>query len=611
MSKASLAPRSHLLRFPEIDREISCRENETVFQAARRHGVRIVGACGGRGVCGACTIRITGGHAVHLDGGEAIVSETGDLPGRRKWVRACCVRPRGSCTIEIAPRSLAPIVRADVAATDAAADVRPDPVVVAHDIAVAEASLNDSRSDLDRVRDAIADPIDAIDLVAARELPEALRDNGWSARIFRRGTTIVAVAPPGRRGLGLAVDLGTTNAAGFLVDLQTGKRLASLGIENPQVAWGADLISRINYATGGRDRFEELQQAAVAAINALGHDLCRAVGARASDIVDLAVCGNTAMQHLLLGLPVRQLGRAPFVAALRDATDVAARDLGVAAAAGASVCMAANIGGFVGSDHVAALHATRELWTAAATSIVMDIGTNTEISLIHHGEIHSASCPSGPALEGGHLCCGMRAADGAIERAWADGGRIGVATIGDRPAVGICGSGILDLIAVAHALGILDDGGRLASSHPAVGLVGTERAILLAPDVHITQSDIRAVQLAKSAIRTGVDLLLEQAGIGEQAIERFVLAGAFGSFIDVRSALRIGMLPDLARGRISQVGNAAGVGITRMLASRAERAAARELAARCRYLELSARPQFQKRFMRNIGFEAPREDRVS
>jgi uncharacterized 2Fe-2S/4Fe-4S cluster protein (DUF4445 family) len=522
---------------------------------------------------------------------------------------ACCIWPRSDCTIEIAERSLAQIVRAEVQTDDFSADMHADPVVAFHDITVAEATLHDNISDLERVQRVLGDSVEAIDIFAARELPEVLRSNAWSARIYRRASGIIAVAPPGRRGLGLAVDLGTTNVAGFLIDLETGKRLASLGIENPQVAWGADVVSRINYALGGGERVKELQHAARTAINALCHDLCHAVHAQTTDVVDLAVCGNTAMQHLLLGLPVRQLGRAPFVAALRDAADVRARDLGLDVALGASVYVAANIGGFVGSDHVAALHATRDLWMSATTSLVMDIGTNTEISLIHRGEILSVSCPSGPALEGGHISCGMRAADGAIERVRADEERLVVTTIGDRPAVGICGSGILDAVAASHHLGILDRGGRIVGRHPAIGQVDGRRAILLAPGVHVTQSDIRAVQLAKGAIRTGVDLLLEQMDIEEPAIERFVIAGAFGSFIDVPSALEIGLFPDIPIDRFLQVGNAAGVGITRMLASGAERSAARDLAARSTYVELSTRPAFQKCFMRNIGFEATGEGR--
>src|ERR1019366_6248979 len=182
------------------------------------------------------------------------------------------------------------------------------------------------------------------------------------------------------------IDLGTTNAAGFLVDLRNGQRLASLGIENPQVAWGADLISRINYAIRGEEEAEELRTAAVVAVNALTRDLCQAVGAPTNDIVDITVCGNTAMHHLLLGLPVNQLGRAPFVAAVREAVDVKARDIGLEVAAGAYSHFTPNVGGFVGSDHVMVLLATQKQWARARTSLVMDIGTNTEISLIHEGK---------------------------------------------------------------------------------------------------------------------------------------------------------------------------------------------------------------------------------
>jgi uncharacterized 2Fe-2S/4Fe-4S cluster protein (DUF4445 family) len=608
MSQPTAAPPSHNLRFPQLDREISCREDETIIQSARRQGLRIVGACGGRGTCGTCTIRIVRGRVVQQHTG-APLADTDDACDPRKWMSACSIRPRSDCTIEIAERSLAPIVRAEVQTDDFSADMHADPVVASHDITVAEATLHDNISDLERVQRVLGDSVEAIDIFAARELPDVLRSNAWSARIYRRASTIIAVAPPGRRSLGLAVDLGTTNVAGFLIELETGKRLASLGIENPQVAWGADVVSRINYAIGGCERVKELQNAARTAINALCHDLCHAVHGQTTDVVDLAVCGNTAMQHLLLGLPVRQLGRAPFVAALRDAADVRVRDLGLDVALGASIYVAANIGGFVGSDHVAALHATRGLWMSATTSLVMDIGTNTEISLIHRGEILSVSCPSGPALEGGHISCGMRAADGAIERVRANEERLAVTTIGDRPAVGICGSGILDAVAASHHLGILDRGGRIIGHHPSVGKVDGRRAILLAPGVHVTQSDIRAVQLAKAAIRTGVDLLLEQMDIEEPAIERFILAGAFGSFIDVPSALEIGLFPDIPIDRFLQVGNAAGVGITRMLASGAERSAAQDLAARSTYVELSTRPAFQKCFMRNIGFEAAGEGR--
>ncbi len=586
----------HRLRFTDIDREIDCAEDETLFQAARRGGVRIVGACGGRGACGACAVRIVEGRI-----------ETDGVDRGRKWVRACRARPRSDCDIAIAPRSLAPVVRADVHALQRDVAIAPDPCVVAQDVTVAEPTLRDCASDMERINRALPEPADAIDLFAARDLPRILRAGHWSARVFHRGSEIIGVAPIGRRSVGLAIDLGTTNVVGFLIDLNTGDPLGSLGVENPQTAWGGDLVARINHATAGDDQSNELRDAARTAIDALGHDLARAARLTPHDIVDVVVCGNTAMQHLLLGLPVRQLGRAPFVAALRDAVDVRARDLGLRFSPGAYVHIAANIGGFVGSDHVSALLATRDLWAPATTSLVMDIGTNTEISLIRRGEIVSASCPSGPALEGGHIACGMRSADGAIERVWVEGDRLRSATIAGRPAVGICGSGVLDAVSAALRLGLVDAGGRIRGGHPDVDEVEGGRAILLAPSIYIGQADIRAVQLAKAAIRTGVDLLLEQAGLEAEQIEHFVIAGAFGKYIDISSAISIGLTPDLPREKFAQVGNAAGAGVTRMLASAAERAAAKDLARRCLYMELSTRAGFQKRFLNNIGFHAARE----
>ncbi len=487
-----------------------------------------------------------------------------------------------------------------------------DPAVLNHDVSVPAATLSDMRADADRVALALPQPSVTLDLAAARQLPAVLRDNNWSVRVRMREREAIDFAAPNSRTLGLAVDLGTTNIAGFLVDLASGARIASLGIENPQGSYGADVISRMNHAIGGTAAAHELRDAAVTAINALMHDLCGAVGAATRDIVDIAICGNTAMHHLLLGLPVRQLGRAPFVAALREALDIKARELGFAAAPGAYVHFAANIGGFVGGDHVAALLATEPQWSAATTSIVMDIGTNTEISLIHRGEIMSTSCPSGPALEGGHISCGMRAAEGAIERVTFVDGAIKVAVIGKHRPVGICGSGVLDTIAALRAAGLLDERGRLAGAPPAVQETEGLRAVVLAPGVQFNQNDVRAVQLAKAAIQTGVELLLNEAGLSEGDIARVIIAGAFGAYIDIASAITVGLLPDLPLDRFAQVGNAAGVGVRQMLASRQARARARELAERCHYVELSTRSGFQKAFLNNIGFKTkPQARRAS
>jgi uncharacterized 2Fe-2S/4Fe-4S cluster protein (DUF4445 family) len=615
MSGPASTPPSHKLSFPELDREIETLGDETIFQSARRNGLRIVGACGGRGTCGTCVVRVVEGQIDHIHSGRIDLLETrsaaiaGDNDGgnRKKWLRACQLRVRSDCTVEVAPRSLAPVVRADAATGHMSEALPLDAAVCSRDLTLPIATLADNICDVERIARAMGTTTPTIDLGAAQRLSAVLRESqtkdGWMLRVHSRSDELIDFAPAGRRSLGLAVDLGTTNVAGFLLDLESGARIASLGIENPQAAWGADLISRINHAISGPLAAAELRAAAVTAINALAHDLCRAVGSHSECIVDAAICGNTAMHHLLLGLPVRQLGRAPFVATLSASMDLKARDLGLNFCPGAWVHMAPNVGGFVGGDHVTALLATQDRWQECNTALVMDIGTNTEISLIHDGEIISASCPSGPALEGGHISCGMRAADGAIERVAIEGGRVALGTIGDIEPVGLCGSGVVDALAALRRLGIVSARGRIASGHPIVEEREGRRAAVLAPCVHFTQHDVRAVQLAKAAIRTGVDMLLQDHGVHERDIDRVIIAGAFGAYIDVASGIDIGLFPDLPPARFEQVGNAAGLGVRRILVSLKARKRAAGIASACRYVELATRNEFQKTFMRRISFE--------
>jgi uncharacterized 2Fe-2S/4Fe-4S cluster protein (DUF4445 family) len=386
--------------------------------------------------------------------------------------------------------------------------------------------------------------------------------------------------------------------------LETGKTLAAKGIMNPQISRGEDIITRINFAIRSRTGQKLLADLIKDALMSLAQDLCAETSTETPDILEAVIVGNTAMHHLMLGLPVRQLALAPFVPGVRGDLNVKAREIGLHFAPGAYLYFPPNIAGFVGADHVAALMATAGEW-AHGIVVVFDIGTNTEISLIARGKITSVSCASGPAFEGYHISAGVRAAPGAIEKVSLRRGAIHYRTIDDAEPLGICGSGILDSVAQLFLAGVLDASGRmLKGSHPrVVAKSGRLEFILVSQGerrrdraISITQKDVREVQLGKAAIQAALRILLSQAGISEREIDRVIIAGAFGSYIDISNAVAIGMLPRLPLNRFHQVGNAAGTGARMMLVSAAKRREVQDMLQRIDYLELAGMAQFADAF---------------
>jgi uncharacterized 2Fe-2S/4Fe-4S cluster protein (DUF4445 family) len=474
-------------------------------------------------------------------------------------------------------------------------------------------SLDDPQADAERLTDALARQHGltgtAVDLAILRQLSPCLRDGarlrdgGWQVRVAVREREIVALLPPGARPLGLAVDLGTTKVAAYLVDLETGRTLASEGIMNPQIAYGEDVIARLAFAKGDSSQAALLQDLVAKALNRAAAQVCARVGAEPAHVVDSVVVGNTAMHHLFVELPVEQLTRAPYVPAVASALDVRARDLGLRVAPGGHVHLLPNIAGYVGADHVAMLLAT-EVAQSEGVVLAIDIGTNTEICLANRGTLISLSCASGPAFEGAHVKHGMRAANGAVEHLRLFEDRVEYQTIGGVPPAGLCGSGILDALAQLYLAGVVDTRGRMGE-HPRVrDTDGTREFVLIGEDeddgnrpaITLTEKDVRELQLAKAAMRTGINVLLRTNGVTADEIDQVIIAGAFGTYIDVASAVAIGMLPRLPLDRFRQVGNAAGMGAKLALISRSKRAEAQALARRIDYVELAADSQFARTF---------------
>ena len=392
----------------------------------------------------------------------------------------------------------------------------------------------------------------------------------------------------------LAVDIGTTTVAAFLLDGETGEQLATASLLNPQSSYGADVISRIQAAMDGS--LEDLQKLICDGVNALVETLCEKAGRSPADIGVVSLVGNPAMQQLFLGLDPKNLAAVPFDPVLTSASTRAAKDY-LPLCENATLLVVPDIAGYVGADTVGAVLATK-LDSAEDNVLLVDIGTNGEMVLRANGRMAACSTAAGPALEGAKITFGMRGAPGAIDKVWLENGELRFHVIGDTEATGICGSGLIDAVASFLDLGLINKRGRIQSIEEANG----QRVLYLNNDIYLTQDDVHEVMLAKGAIAAGVELLARTLGIEVSDIDRVLLAGAFGSFLNAENACRIGLLPAGLEGKATAVGNAAGVGACRMALSRAEFERTDELLKQVEFVELANLPDFMTVFARRMGF---------
>jgi uncharacterized 2Fe-2S/4Fe-4S cluster protein (DUF4445 family) len=593
--------------FQPVGRRTHCQPGDSLLDAAQRAGVMLNATCGGEGVCGKCVVRVMAGAVSPPTSTETFELGQGRID--EGWRLACQAEVQGEVRVHIPPESLATAQRTQTESQSLPVEL--NPAVHARTVRLPPPNLEDLRADAERLRGALDLPALSLPLPIMRSLPAVLRENDFEISVFVRGAEVVGIFPLGTPALGLAVDLGTTKLAAYLVDLASGETLAAAGAMNPQIAYGEDVMARISYAINKPEGGEQLRQAIVSALDELACDLCQRTGHSATAIADVVVVGNTAMHHLFLGLPVRQLGLAPYVAAESASLELSAAEVGMHFAPGANVHLLPNIAGFVGADHVAMLLGSGILQQHGAV-LGMDIGTNTEISLVVNGRHFACSTASGPAFEGAHIRHGMRAAPGAIEKVLIHAGEVRLQTIDSLPPTGLCGSGILDLVAQLRRAGILTPRGAFSKEYQGPRLRRGEHGlefILVAgadnagAEITFDRRDVNEIQLAKGAMRAGVNILLEKAGIEEGDLDLVVIAGAFGTYLDVQSGIDIGMFPHLERDRFVQVGNAAGAGARRALLSVDERKRAVETARAIHYVELTAETDFSSQFARALLLE--------
>jgi uncharacterized 2Fe-2S/4Fe-4S cluster protein (DUF4445 family) len=623
----------HLVVFTPSGKRERLADGLSVLEAARKLGVDLDSVCGGRGICGRCQIEVAEGrfakHGVtsardHVTPWNSVerryVEARGALGAGRRL--GCQARIRGDLIVDVPADSQ--VHRQVVRKRAEAHPIVIDPVVRLYYVEVREPDMHDPSSDLRRLQSALTEQWGvgeaAADLSVLRDLQKTLRAGHWKATVaLRKGRDIVGLAPGFReRALGVAFDIGSTTIAAHLCDLASGEVVASAGVMNPQIRFGEDLMSRVSYVMMNPGGEAELTRSARAAVNSLIGEVARQAGVARADIFEITMVGNPIMHHLFLGLDPTELGGAPFALTLDGAFEARAREFDLEVAPGAFVYCLPCIAGHVGADTAGVLLAEGPYLRDELTLLV-DVGTNAELVFGNRRRLVACSSPTGPAFEGAQISCGQRAAPGAVERVridrrtleprfkvigselWSNeaGFAESIAQIG---VTGICGSGIIEIIAEMFLCGILTaDGvidGALAERTPRVQAVGRTFAYVLhegEPRLQIYQTDVRAVQLAKAALYAGAKLLLERYGAA--APDRVTLAGAFGSHIDVTYAMALGLIPDCDLAKVAAAGNAAGTGARIALLNLAARSEIEEVVRRVEKIETAIEPRFQEHFV--------------
>jgi uncharacterized 2Fe-2S/4Fe-4S cluster protein (DUF4445 family) len=572
--------------------QTKAKAGEVLADVLARSGVPLSLYCHKRGICGKCAVRIVSGPLPFPDSLEATLLENRKLgPDHRL---ACRYEVRGDVTVEILPGSR--LEKIAVLETGVPSEVLVDPAVKKLALVLGKPSLHSPLAVTDAIRKLLKSPGIDLPLSAVVKLggPALARGHPVTAVLYDE-REVIDVEPDdiGEEAFGLAIDLGTSTVVAELVDLRTGQVIERAAVINAQNAYGADVVSRITFAFENPENLGRLRNAAVQLINDLVAGMSRRSGVPRHRIYDVVVAGNTAMNHILCGVAVDSLALAPFHAVFSSLRAVPATDLGFTLHPHARVYIVPNIKSFVGGDITAGLIAT-EMAARPGHGLFIDLGTNGEIVLKKGREIMATSTAAGPAFEGMNVSCGMLAVPGAIHRAeWAEGFKF--LTVDDLPPQGVCGTGLIDILAVAVARGLLGRDGRIA---------GTEKKIRLTERLALTQQDIRDIQLAVAAVRTGVRLMLRECRVSLADLDRILVAGAFGNSLDIRNSQALGLLPDVPDRKIVFVGNASLAGARKLLLSRSGRTEAESLAARISHVSLATRSDFQDEFVRALEFRA-------
>jgi len=597
------------------ERTITVPTGVSAFDAASWNGIAIDSTCGGYGTCKKCKIQVTSGDVPpsKLDSRAFTQEEISN-----GWRLACLVRTVTDVSIDVPPLTTRP----KAATVGVGRQVILRPAVQKRYVELIEPTLHDQRTDIVRLLDAIDDIEATVSLDSIRNLPRVLRASDFKVTAVFIDQALIDVEPGDTTATryGVAYDLGTTTVVATLLDLNTGVPLAVKSMLNKQQPFGADVITRISATMMDPTALDRLRSLAQSTLSELTAEVCEEAGINPLHVYEVALAGNATMTQLVLGIDPEPLGVAPFIMASADYPDVEARELGITIHPRAKAVVLPSLGAYVGGDIIAGALASG-MDRDKRLRLFIDVGTNCEIILGNGEKILATAAPAGPAFEAASIKCGVRAASGAIETVKIADGDIVIGTIEDAPAIGICGSGLVDACAVLVQLGLLDHSGRFVTDELAAEISPLlaprlmdregERVFVLtwgatigdASDaVFLTQRDVRELQFAKAAIATGWALLLEEFDVEERDIQQVLLAGSFGSYLSPASAIKIGLVPKLSVLRIVSAGNVAGEGAKMVLLSAQERHGATALLDEIDYVELSDRADFNDKFVTRLSF---------
>ena len=584
-------------------RQVSVPSGVSLFEAASWNGIAIDSTCGGHGTCKKCKVKIENpAIPTSLDSRAFNAEEL-----REGWRLACVQKAVVDTAVDVPPLTTRP----KAATVGVGRQVILRPAVQKRYIELVEPTLHDQRTDIERVRDEISDIEPRAGLEVLRLLPTVLRKSNFKVTAVLIDDEIIDIEPGDTTSTryAIAYDLGTTTVVATLLDLSTGTPVAVASMLNKQQPFGADVISRISATMMDPEALGRLRLLAQETLAELTREVCESIDPL--NVYEVALAGNATMTQLLLGIDPEPLGVAPFIMASAIFPDVAASELGIDIHPRAKAFLMPSLGAYVGGDIISGALASG-MDRDKRLRLFIDVGTNCEIILGDGERILATAAPAGPAFEAASIKCGVRAAPGAIETVKIINGEIVLGTIDEEPAMGICGSGLVDACAVLVDAGLLDLSGRFVTNEIAMQIAPTlaprlieregERIFTLEGDIFLSQRDVRELQFAKAAIATGWALLLEEFGVEESDVQQVLLAGSFGSYLSPASAVRIGLVPKLPTLRIVSAGNVAGEGAKMALLSLQERKGALALLEEIDYVELSDRSDFNDKFVDRLAF---------